>query len=114
MAEVKRPLVRGTSEGTVEMLPGLRRTTLAYNPDLMLCHFRMVRGAQVPLHHHRAVQNGYVLAGRLRFFHADGTFDDVGPGDSYVFDSEEVHGSEALEDSEFVENFTPCRPEYLP
>lgn len=29
---------------TVEMLPGIFRTTLAYNDQLMLCHFYMKKG----------------------------------------------------------------------
>ena len=114
MDNEKRAVVHLGQESAVEMLPGLFRTTLASNAELMLCHFRMGKGAKVPLHKHLAVQNGYVIRGRLRFFHADGTSDLVGPGSAYVFDSMEEHGSEALEDAEFVESFSPMRPEYLP
>ena len=37
----------------------------------------------------------------------------VVPGDSYVYDSMEFHGSKVLEDTELIECFTPIRPEYL-
>ncbi|HHX01977.1 MAG TPA: cupin domain-containing protein [Firmicutes bacterium] len=97
----------------VEMMPGIFRTTLAYNDQLMLCHFQMKKGAKIPLHSHEAVQNGYVIKGKVRFFTKDGRDIIVEPGSSYVFDSYEEHGSEVLEDTELIESFTPMRPEYV-
>jgi len=98
---------------TVEMLPGIFRTTLAYNDQLMLCHFYMKKGAAIPLHSHEAVQNGYVIKGKVRFFTKDGTDIIAKPGSGYVFGSYEEHGSEVLEDTELIECFTPMRQEYI-
>lgn len=98
---------------TVEMIPGIFRTTLAYNDEIMLCHFTMKKGAKIPLHTHEAVQNGYVIKGKVRFFTEENDSIIVEPGSAYVFDSNEAHGSEVLEDTELVESFTPMRPEYI-
>ena len=74
----------------VGMLPGITRRTLARNHELMLCHFTLEKGAQIPLHQHRPSQIG----------------------ESYVIDPEVVHGGEAVEDTVFIEVFSPSRPEY--
>ena len=92
--------------------PGLTRTTLSFVDDLMICHFHEAAGTVVDLHTHVAVQNGYVLRGKLKFFLADGTEFIAEPGSAYVFGSNEPHGSVALEESEIVESFCPMRPEY--
>jgi quercetin dioxygenase-like cupin family protein len=101
-------------ENTVEMFEGFYRTTLTYNDDIMLCHFSMKKGAKIPLHHHVAVQNGYVIKGKIELLSEEGESIIAQEGTSYVFDSEEVHGALALEDSEYVETFYPIRPEYYP
>ncbi len=97
----------------VEGPVGVLRRTLAHNQDVMLCHFELKRGAVIPLHQHHPSQIGYVLRGRVRFHsdrHPDGFV--VKAGDSYVFDPDEQHGAEAIEDSAYIEAFSPARPEY--
>ena len=93
--------------------PGVVRKTLAYNDEAMLCHFELKKGARIPLHNHRASQIGYVIQGRARFL-ADKPEDEfeAGPGDAYVFDAFVRHGTQALEDTEYVETFVPTREEY--
>lgn len=103
----------------VQMRPGLVRTTLSSNEQTMLCHFRMKAGTVLELHNHEAVQNGYVISGRLAYQLADANHTvtqegEIGPGGGYVWDSMEVHSTRALEDTEFIEFFTPPRPEYMP
>lgn len=100
-------------EKSVEMLPGLLRTTLVYNDQIMLCHFIAKKGAKVLLHKHIAVQNGYVVKGSIRFFKKNGASFIAAAGSGYLFDSNEYHGSEVLEDAEFIESFVPQRPEYI-
>lgn len=97
----------------VEMLPGIVRKTLSYNNEAMLCHFDIKKGSQIPLHKHVPVQIGYCLNGRVKFIgeRPEDTFEAVA-GDGYVIDSNKVHGAEALEDSAYIEVFTPMRPEY--
>lgn len=102
----------------VELRPGLVKTNLSYNEETMLCHFTMVKGSKLEIHNHLAVQNGFVLRGRLRYQLADGQKNvyeegEIGPGGSYVWDSMEYHSTEALDDVEFIEFFAPARKEYI-
>lgn len=100
-------------EKRVEMLPNLFRTTLTYNDEIMVCHFIAKKGTLVPLHNHEAVQVGYVIKGSIRFFKKDDSSFITVAGSGYLFDSNEYHGLEALEDTEFIECFAPMRPEYV-
>jgi quercetin dioxygenase-like cupin family protein len=102
----------------VEIRPGLVKTNLSYNQDSMICHFVMKKGARIGLHNHKAVQNGYVVHGKLKYQVADSDYiilseGVVEDGAGYIWDSMEVHSFEALEDSEFIEHFSPMRPEYI-
>lgn len=97
----------------VEMRPGIFRSTLVYNTDNMLCHFHEKAGARVDLHTHLAMQSGFVLRGKVKFFDAEGNERILGPGDGYLFNSYEPHGSVALEETDLIEWFAPARPEYL-
>jgi len=97
----------------VEKPAGIFRTTLSYNEQSMLCHFKMIRGSNIPLHNHEAVQHGYVMRGKLRFLLQEGKSFIATAGSSYTFDPWEHHGAEVLEDSEVLEYFTPMRPEYM-
>ena len=92
---------------------GIIRRTLSYNDEMMLCHFIMKEGGKIPLHDHRASQIGYVVSGSVRFLNKEGEEAFIAStGDSYVFDPYQVHGAEALEDSELIETFYPPREEY--
>ena len=92
---------------------GVVRKTLAYNDEAMLCHFALKKGAQIPLHAHRATLIGYLVSGKARFL-AEKPEDcfEVGPGDAYVFSRFVKHGAIALEDTIYVEVFVPVRDEY--
>ena len=107
----EKPLANLDDIESVEALPGIYRKTLAYNPQVMMCHFVLKAGAVMPQHHHEAAQAGYLISGRLKFKTADGGFE-VGPGASYTFGPNQEHGASALEDTEVIEVFTPMRPEY--
>ena len=101
----------------VELRPGLIKTNLGYNDSSMMCHFTMTRGAVLEIHNHAAVQNGFVLKGRLKYRLADQNKQvyetgEIGPGGGYIWDAYEYHSTEALEDAEFIECFNPMRPEY--
>ena len=60
----------GLKEGKkVEIFPGIFRTTMSYNEASMLCYFTLKKGTSIPLHQHEAVQNGFVIRGKVRFLH---------------------------------------------
>lgn len=108
----ERAIARREKTQTVENPPGVYRTTMAYNRDLMLCHFILKPGAIIPLHNHEAAQNGYVLRGKIKFKREDGTSFVAEAGTGYAFASLQTHGAEVLEESEVIECFAPMRPEY--
>lgn len=105
--------IASLSESTaVENPPGIRRTALAYHKDIMLCHFSMKKGAEIPLHNHGPAQNGYIISGRVLFRKEDGSEFTAEAGTGYVFEPWEKHGAKVLEDSQVIEAFSPMRPEY--
>jgi quercetin dioxygenase-like cupin family protein len=97
----------------VKLRPGIMRKTLVYDADHMLCHFHLDKGAVLELHSHEAAQIGYVLSGKVEFFKEDDSSVIVEDGGAYYFSSWEKHGSRVLEDTDFVEFFSPGRPEYV-
>ncbi len=107
-----RTTARKSETESVEGPPGVLRTTIAHNEQLMLCHFFLKKGAKIPIHAHAAIQNGYLIHGKMRMIWETGKDFVAGPGDGWCFASNERHGAEILEDSEAIECFTPSRPEY--
>ncbi|MFW9902594.1 MAG: cupin domain-containing protein [Candidatus Thorarchaeota archaeon] len=107
---IKGPINKQNVE-KVKALEGIYRKTLAYNKDVMLCCFSLEKNAVVPLHEHEAHQIGYVLKGKIKFITETREFI-ANEGDSYVFDSNEKHGAELLEDTEVIEVFNPIREDY--
>ncbi len=97
----------------VEALPGIFRKTLAFNDEVMVCHFHLKKGAKIPLHEHRASQNGFVISGKAKFFTETTEFL-AEAGESYVFGPHEKHGCDVMEDTFIIEAFAPSRPEYAP
>ena len=108
------PKTKNVAEGKpVENPPGVTRKTLSYNDETMLCHFLLEKGAQIPLHNHRATQIGYVVRGKALFLAADKKDEFEGTtGDSYVFGPNVEHGTIALEQTEYIEVFSPSRDEF--
>jgi quercetin dioxygenase-like cupin family protein len=86
---------------------------MAYDEQSMLCHFTLKAGAKIPMHSHPAVQNGYMVSGRMHFTLGDHGSFEAAPGTGWCFSSGEEHGADVLEDSEVIECFVPMRPEYL-
>ncbi len=98
----------------IEPLKGVFLTTLAYNSDVMLCNFKMNKGAIIPIHNHPNIQVGYVIRGKIKFLKEKSEFFIASRGDSYIFDAQEKHGAEILEDTVVIEVFSPSRNEYKP
>jgi len=101
------------SNASVENPPGVFRTTMAYNSATMMCHFRLLRGARIPVHGHPHVQNGYMISGKMNFVDGKGGSFLALPGTGWCFGPGEEHGAEVLEDSEVVECFAPMRADYV-
>ncbi|MHA1848921.1 MAG: cupin domain-containing protein [Promethearchaeota archaeon] len=98
---------------TIEMIPGIFRTTLVYNKDAMLCHFLLKKDAIIELHSHDAAQLGFVIRGKAEFWQGDKSNKTiVNPGDSYIIHGGIIHGARMIEETEIIECFAPSRPEY--
>ncbi|MFX1570536.1 MAG: cupin domain-containing protein [Promethearchaeota archaeon] len=107
---IKGPINKQDVE-KVKALEGIYRRTLAFNNDVMLCFFNLEKDAIVPLHEHENHQIGYVLKGKIKFITETREFI-ANEGDSYVFNSNEKHGAELLENTEVIEVFSPTREDY--
>ena len=95
----------------IELLKGIHRKTMLFNEKLMLCHFTLEKNAKLPLHNHKEHQVGYVIKGKLRFITEDSEFI-AKEGDCYIFESNEKHGANVLEDTEVIDVFNPAREDY--
>jgi quercetin dioxygenase-like cupin family protein len=105
--------VHAGGDGYVDVLPGIRRKTLAHGAAALLSEFRLEAGAELPIHDHPQEQTGYLVAGQLRLTIGDETRD-MSPGDSWSIPGGVPHGGVALEQAVAVEVFSPVRRDYLP
>ena len=108
-----RPVINCADVKAVEQCPGVTRRTLSYSGEVMMSRFELQTGAAIPLHHHVHIQNGYMLSGKLQFLREDGSSFAVQAGDSYIFQSNELHGVICMEHAFVVENFLPARREFI-
>ena len=95
----------------VEMLPGISRQMLSVGDQAMAVYITVAKGAVVPVHTHPHEQIGYLASGRARFTIGDEERI-VEALDGYSIPGGVPHGVEALEDSVFVDVFSPPREEY--
>ena len=97
-------------EDGVEAVANVHLQQGAAGAETSVQHFRIEPGATVPSHSHHHEQAGYIAQGELTFLLDDGEVT-VGPGDSYVLESEEVHGAENRGDETVVgvDVFSPPR-----
>lgn len=96
----------------VKMIDGIYRKTLANQEELMLVHFRLVKGTTLPMHSHPHVQAGYVVSGKLDFHEKDEKYI-LEAGDSYIVDANVEHGATIMENAIVIDSFTPRREDYL-
>lgn len=97
-----------------EIMPGIVRTTMSFGEDSMMCVFEMKKGAIIPLHEHPASQNGFIISGKVELDTGNEGEERIAvAGDGYYIPSHALHGMRVLEDSRIVENFSPCRKEFI-
>ena len=89
------------------------RQVLSDHPNMMVVAFSFgAVGAEGALHNHPHVQSTYGKEGRFRFTLGD-EVREVGPGDSFVIESEMTHGCVCLEPGTLIDCFTPRRDDFL-
>jgi quercetin dioxygenase-like cupin family protein len=91
--------------------PGMTGT-FVHGGDVTLTHWTGEKGAILALHSHRHEQITYVISGKIRFEDKDGKPSIVEAGGFAVFAPNEVHGGEVLEQSVFVDAFSPAREDF--
>lgn len=99
----------GTTASSPE--PGMQRQVLAYSQNLMLVRHHFSKGWKGTSHSHPHEQLVYVVTGRIQF-DGDGKTIDLRSGDSLTVKGNVEHQATALEDSEVLDVFAPCREDY--
>ena len=95
----------------VEMLPGVKRRTLATTDEMMLVEFTIDKDAVVPLHRHPHHQVGYVISGELEMT-IDNDVKVCKPGHTYAIAGNDDHSALAITDCVVVDIFSPPREDY--
>jgi len=103
--------VRASEVEPVEMLPGIRRRTLAYGKRLMVTQFLISRGTELPRHSHPHEQISYVISGELEMRVGGHTYR-LQSGDSLLLPGGMEHSALALEDVVVIDTFSPPRGDY--
>jgi quercetin dioxygenase-like cupin family protein len=104
-----RPATNFTWE---EMSPGVRRTLVAYNDDLMLVKVAFEAGAVGALHHHVHSQISYVESGEFEVTVGDDTRV-LQAGDSFYAAPNVPHGVVARQAGVLLDSFSPIRLDFL-
>jgi quercetin dioxygenase-like cupin family protein len=90
----------------------MQRQILAYSQNLMLVRHHFLKGWKGTSHSHPHEQLVYVVTGRLQFENNGKTIE-LRTGDSVIVEGNVEHRARALEDSEVLDVFTPCREDYV-
>jgi quercetin dioxygenase-like cupin family protein len=91
---------------------GMQRQVLAYNHNVMLVRHHFLKGWKGTSHSHPHEQLVYVVTGRIEF-DGDGKTIELRSGDSVIVEGNVEHQATALEDSEVLDVFAPCREDYV-
>lgn len=100
-----------SSEGYQQVLPGIQLKTLNYGKNMLMCEFRLEKGALLPEHAHEYEQTGYLVSGKIKLFIGESSHL-LNPGDSWNIPSDVPHKAEILENSVALEIFNPAREDY--
>lgn len=74
----------------------------------MMVMYRFDKGLTWPPERHEAEQGGYIVKGKVRST-IEGNANILGPGDSYLIESNALHVSEFLEETILIDIFSPPR-----
>jgi quercetin dioxygenase-like cupin family protein len=96
-----------------EMAPGVRRTLVAYNDDLLLVKVEFETGAIGALHQHVHSQITYVESGEFEAT-VGGETRLLKAGDSFYAAPNVPHGVVARQAGVLLDSFSPVRADFLP
>jgi quercetin dioxygenase-like cupin family protein len=102
------------AEAWHDFLPGIKRRMLVNNSAGSAALFKMVPGAEVPLHSHPQAQYGICTEGSGVFTVGDKKWT-LRTGDSYYIPPSVTHGlkTDTATPTTLIEFFTPMRREFL-
>jgi quercetin dioxygenase-like cupin family protein len=100
------------NERWIEIVPGIRRRTLASGERLHQALVQLDAGSRLPEHSHPHEQVTHVLRGRLRLVVA-GVPHELGPGESALAPGGAPHAADALEESLVIDTWSPPREDML-
>lgn len=105
--------VRNSEKEYKDLGGGTVRKVLGYNKDLMTCELMFDKGAIGAMHKHPHQQIGYIVEGSL-IYHEEGKEDvTLNTGDTYVVESNVMHGIECLTKVKLLDIFTPMREDFV-
>ena len=108
------PAFRSAADLTWEPTgPGVRRTLLAYNDDLLLVKVAFEAGAVGALHQHVHSQISYVESGEFEVTVGDDTRV-LRAGDTFYAAPNVPHGVVARQAGALLDSFSPLRLDFLP
>jgi quercetin dioxygenase-like cupin family protein len=93
--------------------PGVRRTLVAYNDDLLLVKVEFAAGAVGALHHHVHSQISYVESGEFEVTVGE-EVRVLRAGDSFYAAPNVPHGVVARQAGTLLDSFSPLRLDFLP
>ena len=91
---------------------GVKRKILAYDDALMMVAVHFEKGAVGAIHSHIHSQISYVESGRFEVI-IDGNKKILEKGDSFLVDSNLLHGVVALDKGVLIDVFNPARKDFL-
>ena len=103
----------GDSIAAEQAAPGVTRKILGYDPTLMTVEVTFAAGAEGAPHTHPHAQTSYVASGLFEVT-IGGETRRLKSGDGYYVAPHVVHGCLCLEAGVLIDNFSPCRTDFLP
>ncbi|HEX8525073.1 MAG TPA: cupin domain-containing protein [Tepidisphaeraceae bacterium] len=103
---------RETTKNWIQLVPGVRRKTVAVGDNMMQVMVFFEAGAKVPEHAHVHEQITTIVSGRMRFTVA-GQPQELSQGNAIALHSNVPHAAEAVEDSLLLDTFNPRREDLL-
>jgi quercetin dioxygenase-like cupin family protein len=92
-------------------VPGMK-AAIVHGDGLTLARWEMKKGTDLPDHSHPHIQITLLVSGSIRFRLAGGKSHTATAGDYVIFESNERHGGEVLQDTMAVDAFSPAREDF--
>jgi len=96
----------------IPICPGLKRKTIALGEKMMQVYVILDAGAKMPEHKHVHEQICTCVKGKIRLI-VQGKPVELGPGESFLLNSNVPHGAEVDVETHVVDTFSPPREDML-